>query len=836
MAREIAFTFPLEHGLHARPAAALHEAAAGLRSSITFVNSRTGRSAPVASTLGLVATLTRRGDPCVLSAEGDDEEHAAATLSAFLAGPFLAADTVSPAPPAEAERPLPRALRGEATRAWRGTPVSGGTAFGTFAALETEAEAPPAAVPSSLSPERETEAFREAKGAVAAAIERSLSLAPDATARALLRAHLAIVGDVVFGGRVEAVIAAGGGAATAVTAVAAEFAATLSDSGDALLAERAADIDDLARRVRRALAGECGGTARDLPMDAIVAAGELSPSEFLALDRERLRGLVLERCGATSHVAILARAAGVPCVAGLPERRLATGTQAVIDGDRGLVVTQPSPSVRAFYRREAERRETRRARLRAVAARRGATADGRPVTVAANASSVEEVRLAVAEGADGIGLFRTEFMFLGRTTPPSEEEQTELLGEAVRSAAGMPVTIRTLDAGADKPLPCIPLPAEPNPSLGRRAIRIYEQFDELIGAHLRAILRASAAGPVRVMFPMVASVEEARAMRVLLAREQERLAECGTPFDPNVRLGVMIEVPSAALLVDRLAGEAAFFSVGSNDLLQYLFAADRGNPGVAGLSSPLHPAFLRLLARVVGDAHACGGRPVGVCGEAASDLGALPLLVGLGLEHLSVAPDRVAEIKGALADLDAGACAEAALATLDLDAASDVAAALGRASLRAAAPLASPAIVRARSDSASREAALRELVGLLDVDGRVSDADAVEDAVWAREDIASTAVGLSIAVPHCASPHVRSDSVAALRFVRPVDWGAADGEAVSLAVLIAVRPGSGTRHLRLIAALSRRLMDDECRQRLLGAVDDRELAAALDAALEEGER
>ncbi len=628
-------------------------------------------------------------------------------------------------------------------------------------------------------------------------------------------------------GRADAAVSAGSGAAASIFAAAEHFAEVFRASGSALLAERALDIHDVAEAVVHALAGDAPPELPELGDDTVVVAARLGPGQLLALPRERVKGLVLAEGGTLSHTVVLARAFGVPCVTGVDgvDRVFATGDEIVVDGERGLVVAAPNEAVHRFYEGQGEVLAAAERRLERFRSAKGMAADGRRIEVGANVGTVEEARAAFSNGAEGIGLFRTELMFLDRDDPPTEEEQYAILAETVRLAAGRPVIVRTLDVGADKPLSWMRLAPERNPALGYRAIRMYAEHAELVERQLRAILRAAASGPVKVMFPMVATPEEARDLRALVEKVKGRLAAEGVPHDAAIPIGVMLEIPSAVLSVRAIARDVDFFSVGSNDLAQYLFAVDREDTCLAHLGSPFHPAFLRLLSEAVEGAHAAG-RWIGLCGELGARPLAAPLLLGLGFDEVSVSPPRVLLAKAAFRRTTARGGRGILADALTKSTAGEVEALLVE-RVPASRTLVDAQTVRVVSRSRSRDEAIRALADLLLLTGRVDDADRVEDAIWAREETASTSVGLGIAIPHCVSPHVRSDSIAAVRLSPPVAWGAG-GETVDLAILIAVRPGAGgEKHLKTIAALSRRLCDDDFRERLLAAPEDAALAALL---------
>lgn len=825
MTVEIAFPFPLSGGLHARPASRLREEVSRFRSVVTYLNRASGASASARSVLALVATRTAHGEPCVLHVQGEDEAEAAAALRRFVETELPGLDE-APVAREGAGGALPRALALSGARVHRGAPASGGVFRGVAVVLGRR-PGEPAAGPAGT-PEEELARLEAAFERAAAALRSRRETAESETERAVLGAHLSIAEDPGLRTKAAAAAAEGEGAEAAVLAAAEHFAAVFRASGSALLAERALDIHDVAEAVVHALSGDGAPPAAALPSDgAVVVAARLGPAQLLALPRERLKGLVLAEGGTLSHTVVLARAFGVPCVTGVEgvDRALATGDELVVDGERGLVVVAPPAGVSRFYATQREVLAAAARRLERFRAARGASADGRRIEVGANVGTVEEARAAFENGAEGIGLFRTELMFLDRDEAPSEEEQYAVLAETARLADGRPVIVRTIDVGADKPLAWLRLAPERNPALGYRAIRMYREHAELARRQLRAILRAGAVGPVKVMFPMVATPEEARELRALVEDVKGRLAAERVAHDPKVEVGVMLEVPSAVLSVAAIAREVDFFSVGSNDLAQYLFAVDREDTRLAHLGSPFHPAFLKLLETAVEGAHAAG-RWIGLCGELGGHPLAAPLLLGLGFDEVSVSPPRVLQAKAAFRRTRSAGARHLVTEALTRATAGEVEALLIE-RVPAARTLVDAGTVRVRSVSRSRDEAIRELADLLHLAGRVDDADRVEDAVWVREETASTAVGLGVAVPHCVSPHVRADSVAAVRLEPPVAWDE-PGEPVDLAVLIAVRPGAaGAKHLKTIAALSRRLCDDAFRERLLAAPDDAALAALL---------
>ena len=474
----------------------------------------------------------------------------------------------------------------------------------------------------------------------------------------ILEAQALMLDDPALVDGVAELMAQGRPADESVASAMAPFAEMLRTSPDPVFQARAADVEDVVDQLRRALHGTAGTPPPPL-QPSIVVARDLAPSQTAGLDRALVLGFATEQGSATAHTAILARALGLPAVVGIAGLvdAVEDGQAVLLDGDEGSLVIDPSADLVATVRPPADA---------ASDAEPAITRDGRRVEVGCNAAGVDDARRAAAAGADGIGLLRSEFLFLGSDRLPSEDEQVAVLEEVTTAMGERPVILRTLDVGADKPLPALPQPPEANPALGVRGLRLQLlRRPDLLLDQLRAALRVSARHPLRLMFPMVSTLDEVRQAKVLL--EQARRDVTPIPADgTGMQVGIMIEVPAAAIAADMLAAEVDFFSLGTNDLTQYLFAADRTNPELAPLADSLHPALLRMVDQVVKAAHR-RDRWVGVCGEMASDLSAVPLLVGLGIDELSVHPPAVARVKALVRRLEVAECTRLARAALELD-------------------------------------------------------------------------------------------------------------------------------------------------------------------------
>lgn len=415
---------------------------------------------------------------------------------------------------------------------------------------------------------------------------------------------------------------------------------------DAYLRERAADLKDVSQRLLRMLLNLREMDLKNLEKPVILVAKDLQPSQTASLDKNRVIGFVTEMGNTTSHTAIIARTLGIPAVVGLSGilKMVKMEDVLAIDGSTGDVVIAPDSAVLADFENRRKAYMSQQGVFESVRGLKSLTADGQEVEVAGNIGKPKDVSLIVNNDGDGIGLFRSEFVFMDRETAPTEEEQFEAYKHVLETLQGKPVIIRTLDAGGDKHIPYLNIDDEMNPFLGYRAIRICLDDQELFKTQLRAIFRASVFGKAKIMFPMIARVEEVRRAKEVVEGVKALLRAEGIPFDESVPIGIMIEVPSAAVMADVLIDEVDFFSIGTNDLTQYTLAADRMNEKLGELYSTFDPAVIRLIANVI-QAGNRAGKMVGMCGEAASDPKLIPLWLGLGMDEFSVSPSKILEAR-----------------------------------------------------------------------------------------------------------------------------------------------------------------------------------------------
>lgn len=660
----ITITLTNLHGLHARPAAQFVQTAAKYQSTIQVTNLTTGKGPVSAKSLNALATLGAVEFHDVrISASGVDAAEALEALRALAAAnfgepPAAAAAEAAPAQPENAPQTAPQAApqTGE-NGALHATPVSEGIAIGPF--YRYQPPLPPVSQKLAQDPAAEWDRLQTALDAVRAAIRQrrgQLRATLGLAEAAIFDAHLLILDDPEMLDSVRQAIEARQNAAQAWTGVMNNVATAYRQLEDPYLQQRAADVLDVRNQVLFALAGKTPAAAITLDRPVILYAQDITPSETTQLDMNQVLGVITAGGGPTSHSAILARALGIPAVAGagMALERVESGELVALDGFRGAVWVQPSAEVQAQLTDRREEWLAQRKRLLQAGAEPAVTRDGRRVEVFANIGSAADARRAVENGAEGVGLLRTEFLFLTRRTPPSEDEQFEAYRAIGAAMQGRPVTARTLDIGGDKEAPYVSLPAEANPFLGVRAIRLSLHDTSLFLPQLRAILRVAAEFPYRIMFPMVSNLDEVRQAHAWLQNAHTELDAEGVAHAWPIETGIMVEVPSAALLAGVLAKEVDFFSIGTNDLTQYTLAAERGNSLLAGLADALHPAVLRLIGEVAAAAHA-EGKWVGVCGELAGDPLAAAALIGLGVDELSLNPAGIPRIKSIVRTLDTAA-------------------------------------------------------------------------------------------------------------------------------------------------------------------------------------
>lgn len=471
----------------------------------------------------------------------------------------------------------------------------------------------------------------------------------------IFESHLMILSDPELMNHIQAGIEANHSAPEAVEASTAFFAEMFEAMDNPYMQERAADIRDVLGRVKNNILGVTNDLMGAINEQVILLTHDLTPSDTAQMPKEYVLGFVTEIGGATSHSAIMARTMEIPAVVGLKSalKEITHGDQVIIDGLYGLVIPNPSVDELKAYKRMRDAYEKEQAGLRELVGKSSISLCGRSVEIACNIGSTEDVDAVTRNDGEGVGLFRSEFLYMDRDQLPSEEEQFESYKRVVSGLEGKPVIIRTLDVGGDKDLPYLGMPKEMNPFLGYRAIRYCLDETDVFETQLRAILRASAYGKAKIMFPMISTVDEIRAAKKHVSKVMEALATEGIEYDKNIEIGMMIEIPAAAMISDLLAQEVDFFSIGTNDLVQYTVAVDRMNQQISDLYTPLHPAVLRLVRMVIENGHKAGIW-VGMCGEAAGLEELVPLWFAMGLDEFSVSPSSVLRVRKQIRTLDRG--------------------------------------------------------------------------------------------------------------------------------------------------------------------------------------
>jgi phosphocarrier protein FPr len=655
-------------GLHARPAAVLANIAKKYRCEVWV--KRGDAKANAKSITGLMQLDVRHGDKVHLVARGPDAQGALDALVPLILSGLGEEAAPAPAPAARIvhadRRPIP-ARRSEDPAVLLGVTASPGLAVGrVFQVRHQDLPVAETAEDAGAEEQRLDEALHAARRQLEA-LQVQLHGQADADKAAIFAAHQEVLDDPALRDPIRRMIQQGKSAAFAWQRTIREQASQLAAMNNPVLAARAADLHDVGQRVLQLLTGTSPRRI-EVPPEAILVAEELTPSDAAGLDASRALGFCTTLGSATSHVAIIARSLDIPAVAGIEPRALdiPDGTPVILDGTQGALRLNPSREVLARMQVRQRTLAARKKENLENAAAPAITTDGHLVEVVANIGSLADAQASVSLGGEGVGLLRTEFLFLDRDTAPSEEEQVAAYRDIARALGpGRPLVIRTLDVGGDKPLSYLPIAKEDNPFLGERGVRVGLNRPELLRTQLRAILRASPEGRLLVMFPMVATMTEWRTARGMFEEERVKLAAAPIP------VGIMVEIPAAAILAEQFAREAEFFSIGTNDLTQYTLAMDRDNPKLAPQLDALDPSVLHLVAGAVMGARV-HGRWVGVCGGAAGDPQAVPILLGLGVNELSVSVPVIPAIKAQIRALSLADCQVLAGKALSRDTAAEV--------------------------------------------------------------------------------------------------------------------------------------------------------------------
>lgn len=808
---KIDFLCPLPNGLHARPAYELKEQCNPFDSEIIFINHRLQQQADAKSSLALIGTGTLFNDRCSLQIQGNDEEKAFRLLDSYIRHRFADSDSEPEVPTlVNNTQPLPPSLarfnpqlitgRGLAAGIGRGILLIGGHA--SLDIYRTQ----PATVQDKVLLEHSVVTLAEQLNARLASLEGQ--------SKTIINAHLSLIQDKEFTRSIlQHMEQLKCSLAEAAIENMEQVCGKLALSASEYLRERVSDIQDITGQLLQVAYPQVRVTGTiHLQRPTIIAADDLTPSQFLSLDKTLLSGLILAKTGRTSHTLILARAYNVPVLTAIEIEALRSfdGQEVFIDGDRGIVVTEPNDGVRGYFQTALQLEEKQQKRLLDQAGRPAQTKDGHLLGIGANIGTAHEAPAAFSYGAQCIGLFRTEMLFMDRDQAPDEQEQFEAYQQVLMNAGDRPVIFRTMDIGGDKRISYLNIPQEENPYLGYRAVRIYPEFANLLRVQLRAILRAATYGYARLMIPMVHSLDEIIWLKQQIAAASDSLKQEGLRHVERIELGIMVEVPSVCFIIDHFCDEVDFFSIGSNDMTQYLYAVDRNNQQVAHLYNPITPPFLRMLKQVIDTAH-LRERWVGLCGELGGETRYLPLLLGLGLDEISMSGGRIPAVKELLGQLPLATCQALALQACECRNTAEIEALLDALVLPAEhkALLAIENII-IPAEFANKEQVIQYLCGNLYINGRTDHPQELEDDIWQREDIVTTGVGFGFAIPHTKSSQVKHSSISIARLTQPIDWQSEMGE-VDFVIMLTLGAQDGVSHVKVFSQLARKLVKKDFR-------------------------
>jgi len=814
----IPFLCPLPNGLHARPAWELKEQCSQWQSDIRLINHRLNSQADAKSSLALIGTGTLFNDSCSLEITGSDEEQARRALENYLEHRFIDSDSEQPITVDPTAQPLPRSLARLHPDLLSGHVLASGIGSGTLTLWHRDDLDRYRAI--AASPEDNTR-LEHSLAALAEQFNQQLQVLTGES-KAIVSAHLSLIQDDEFADNIRRLMRESkSGLAAAIIINMEQISAKLSSSSSEYLRERVSDIRDISEQLLHITWPDLRkNMTRTLTQPTLLIAEDLTPSQFLSLDLRQLSGMVLEKTGRTSHTLILARAASVPVLSGISVVQLTPLAQreAVLDGQCGVLVISPDTAVKEYYtiaRQLADKQARQQAQAAALPAR---SLDGKPLEVAANIGIALEAPGAFAHGAEGVGLFRSEMLYMDREQAPDEQEQFEAYQHVLLAAGEKPVIFRTMDIGGDKPLPYLHIPREENPFLGYRAVRIYAEFADLFRTQLRAILRAGAFGNALLMIPMVHSLDQILWVKQELARVRSELQAQGLRYATTLPLGIMVEVPSVCYIIDHFCEEVDFFSIGSNDMTQYLYAVDRNNPRVSPLYNPITPSFLRMLRQIIDVAHR-HGKWVGICGELGGEARYLPLLLGMGLDELSMSGPRIPAIKSLLRQLDSQICRTLADNACDCRSPEDIEKLLNDFTPEEdARPLLALENICFVESLTRKEQVIQYLCGNLAVNGRTDHPVELEEDIWQREEIVTTGVGFGVAIPHTKSSWVRHSSISIARLSAPVSWESEMGE-VELVIMLTLGEQEAINHVKVFSQLARKLVNKGFRETLFSARD-----------------
>ncbi|ELO4938890.1 phosphoenolpyruvate--protein phosphotransferase [Escherichia coli] len=766
----IQFLCPLPNGLHARPAWELKEQCSQWQSEITFFNHRQNAKADAKSSLALIGTGTLFNDSCSLNISGSDEEQVRRVLEEYILVRFIDSDSVQPTQAELTAHPLPRSLSRLNPDLLYGNVLASGVGVGTLTLLQSDSLDSYRAIPASA---QDSTRLEHSLATLAEQLNQQLR-ERDGESKTILSAHLSLIQDDEFAGNIRRLMTEQHqGLGAAIISNMEQVCAKLSASASDYLRERVSDIRDISEQLLHITWPELKPRNNlVLEKPTILVAEDLTPSQFLSLDLKNLAGMILEKTGRTSHTLILARASAIPVLSGLPLDAIAryAGQPAVLDAQCGVLAINPNDAVSGYYQVAQTLADKRQKQQAQAAAQLAYSRDNKRIDIAANIGTALEAPGAFANGAEGVGLFRTEMLYMDRDSAPDEQEQFEAYQQVLLAAGDKPIIFRTMDIGGDKSIPYLNIPQEENPFLGYRAVRIYPEFAGLFRTQLRAILRAASFGNAQLMIPMVHSLDQILWVKGEIQKAIVELKRDGLRHAETITLGIMVEVPSVCYIIDHFCDEVDFFSIGSNDMTQYLYAVDRNNP-------------------------------------------------------------RIPAVKSQLRQLDSEACRELARQACECRSAQEIEALLTAFTPEEdVRPLLALENIFVDQDFSNKEQAIQFLCGNLGVNGRTEHPFELEEDVWQREEIVTTGVGFGVAIPHTKSQWIRHSSISIARLAKPIDWQSEMGE-VELVIMLTLGANEGMNHVKVFSQLARKLVNKNFRQSLFAAQDAQSILTLLETEL-----
>ena len=831
---EYKFVCPLPNGLHARPATLFQTVVTRFNSMVSLENLSNNKIANARSVLSLVGTDIKQGDECILKIQGEDSERAYTELVRFIESDLPLCDEQLPdVSTKEGNVYLPPVLEAAGVKILTGTSIVSG--FGRGKVVHVKSLQLPSNISTAKIDDAQGEIFviENAIKTLNSDISNKLNSAKiSKMEKEILTAHLAIATDEELIENIQKVIheekVCSG---IAILKSFEEFSSMLKAAQSELIRERVADLQDVCSDLIKIIYGSESTDNIVLTEPSVCIADNLTPSQFIALDKKYLKALVLINGSNTSHTAILARSYAIPTLVGIQEVAISldVNQEIIVDANYGLLVCDINQQVERFYASEEKINNANSQRVSAYVDVDAETIDGKKIQVKANIVMADEIEVAIKNGANGVGLFRTEMFFMDSEKAPTEQEHFEEYKKAAQLASGKPITIRTFDIGGDKEVPCLSLPSEINPFLGYRGVRIYPEYKDLFKAQLRAILRASAFGLIKIMIPMVSSVDEVVYVQSVIDEIKAELDSESIDYDKDIKLGVNIEVPSAAFIIPQLSSMIDFVSLGTNDLTQYFMAVDRGNQQVSSLYQSRHPGFLSLIKNIVTQAHE-NNLFVGMCGEMAGQLENLPLLIGTGIDELSVSIPSVLEIKASASQYSFKECSALLDKAIKAMNNQGVDAILTNYNSNISdKPIVDIKLVDLDTDCINKQEVINYASQVLYLDGRTTNRVELEKDFWKREAVYSTGLGFGIAVPHCKTSYINCNSISVLRLRQPVEWESIDDAPVDVIISMTIKDieQSGNIHMKIFSKLARNIMHEEFRENLRSLKTEKEVVRYL---------